>query len=144
MVSDYFGVRELQTRHHVVATPEAAGQLAFRSGVDMELPEAVGFSAITGAVRDDSLPLADVDAAVARVLRLKFEAGLFDQPFSDVAPIAPDRGTLRNTSATRLFCSSCSNPVRDLRLRPRTRPSPLILINSGWNASRWNRSARGK
>jgi beta-glucosidase len=101
IVSDYFGVRELQTRHHVAADATSAGLLAFRSGVDMELPEAVGFPALIAAVRDGSLPAVQLDAAVARVLRVKFEAGLFDHPFVDEGKIALTVGTEPHTALSR-------------------------------------------
>jgi len=37
-VSDYTAVQELYGRHHLVASNAAAGVLAFKSGLDMELP----------------------------------------------------------------------------------------------------------
>jgi beta-glucosidase len=101
VVSDYFAVRELQTRHHVVADVAAAGLLAFRSGVDVELPEAVGFPALIGAVRDGSLPVAELNAAVARVLRIKFEAGLFEHPYVDEGKIAGSVGTEQHAALSR-------------------------------------------
>jgi len=101
VVSDYFAIRELQTRHHVVPDVASAGMLAFRSGVDMELPEAVGFPALIPAVRNGSLPEADLDAAVARVLRLKFHAGLFEHPYVDVDTIASTVGTQQHAALSR-------------------------------------------
>ncbi len=101
VVSDYFGVRELQTRHHVVANVAEAGLLAFRSGVDMELPEAVGFPALIGGVQSGALPVAQLDVAVARVLRLKFEAGLFEHPYVDESNIPASIGTAEHAALSR-------------------------------------------
>ncbi len=101
VISDYFAIRELQTRHHIVADPAAAGLLAFRSGVDMELPERVAYPSLVGSVRAGALPQADVDAAVARVLRLKFEAGLFDHPYTDEADVPSKVGTAEHAALAR-------------------------------------------
>ena len=101
VVSDYFAVRELQTRHHVVPDVASAGLLAFRSGVDMELPEAVGYPALIEAVRNGTLPVAELDAAVARVLRLKFDAGLFEHPYTDIEKIASTVGTAEHAALSR-------------------------------------------
>ena len=38
VVSDYFGIRQLRSKHFVVGTGEEAAKLALESGVDIELP----------------------------------------------------------------------------------------------------------
>ena len=43
VVSDYFGVAELERKHHVVADLPDAGRKALDAGVDLELPEAEGY-----------------------------------------------------------------------------------------------------
>ena len=101
VLSDYFAIRELETRHHVVADASAAGLLAFRSGVDVELPEPVGFPALAPAVRAGTLPVADLDAAVTRMLRIKFQAGLFEHPYSDEASVAAVVGTPQHAALSR-------------------------------------------
>ncbi len=101
VVSDYFGVTELHTRHHVAADDATAGLLAFRSGVDVEVPSAGGFPALAGAARDGSLPMADLDAAVTRVLRVKFDAGLFEHPYTPEEKIAGIVGTSQHIALSR-------------------------------------------
>ncbi len=124
IVSDYFGVRELETRHHVADSPAAAGLLAFRSGVDMELPEAIGFPALVAAVKDGTLPVAELDAAVSRVLRAKFETGLFDHPYIDEARIASTVGTPEHAALSRKVADESivllKNDHNALPLDPRT------------------------
>ncbi len=82
-VSDYFAVQQLQTLHHLVPDKQAAGVLALSSGMDMELPAPFGFSELASAVKAGKTRESDIDAAVARVLRAKFQIGLFDHPYSD-------------------------------------------------------------
>ncbi|HEX7855200.1 MAG TPA: glycoside hydrolase family 3 N-terminal domain-containing protein [Sphingobium sp.] len=81
--SDWFAISQLATVHHIAADQAAAGVLAFNAGVDMEAPNGAGFASLADAVRSDKVALADIDAAVARVLTLKFRAGLFERPLAD-------------------------------------------------------------
>jgi beta-glucosidase len=83
VVSDYFGIEELQRRHHVTVTQADAGRLAIEAGVDLELPGAVAYPHLVDEVRAGRLPESIVDRAVARVLRAKFLSGAFDHPFAD-------------------------------------------------------------
>jgi beta-glucosidase len=82
-VSDYMAVDQLATTHHVAANSAAAGLLAFKSGVDMELPAASGFPSLVAAVETGKLSEKELDEAVGRVLTAKFRAGLFEHPFVD-------------------------------------------------------------
>jgi beta-glucosidase len=85
LVSDYFGVTELGTIHHVVSSNEEAARVALESGVDIELPYAATYGTLVEQVREGKVAEATVNTAVARVLRQKFLAGLFDDPFVDPA-----------------------------------------------------------
>jgi len=83
VVSDYFGIAELQRVHHVVADNVAAAKLSLESGVDIELPFADAFPSLREQVQQGKVSQAMVDRAAGRVLRAKFVAGLFDDPFVD-------------------------------------------------------------
>jgi beta-glucosidase len=85
VVSDYFGITELRTVHHVVADNDAAAKLSLESGVDIELPFADAFPSLRDQVQQGKVSQAMVDRAAGRVLRAKFVAGLFDDPFVDPA-----------------------------------------------------------
>jgi beta-glucosidase len=85
VVSDYFGIRQLRSKHHVVATNDEAAKLALESGVDIELPYGEVNNLLVDLVKQGRLSESYLDRAVARVLRLKFLAGLFDDPYVDPA-----------------------------------------------------------
>ncbi|XUL91889.1 glycoside hydrolase family 3 N-terminal domain-containing protein [Streptomyces galilaeus] len=59
----------------------SAGALALNAGVDLSLWDE-GFTHLEAAVERGLVSEATVDAAVARVLRLKFRLGLFERPYS--------------------------------------------------------------
>ena len=81
ITSDYFGPTELRTVHHIVATEDEAGRLAFESGVDVELPFNQAYGSLIDQVKTGKVAEAAVDRSASRVLRAKFMAGLFDDPY---------------------------------------------------------------
>ena len=83
VVSDYFGITELRTIHHIVGSNEAAGKLALESGVEMELPFPAAYPSLLEQVKQTKVSEALIDRAVARILRAKFLTGLFENPYAD-------------------------------------------------------------
>lgn len=81
--SDWFAVSQLYSTHHIASSYADAGVQAFNAGLDMETPNAAGYWALVDAVRTGKVSQRDVDAAVARILTLKFRAGLFERPLTD-------------------------------------------------------------
>jgi beta-glucosidase len=100
-VSDYLGVSELATRHHLVADQAAAGLLALQSGVDVELPTPSGFPGLADAAKSGKLSMKDLDEAVSRVLTAKFRAGLFEHPYVDEDRAAAEVGNKANIPLAR-------------------------------------------
>jgi beta-glucosidase len=86
LVSDWTGVLEL-IPHGVAADSATAGALALRAGVDIDMVSRIYFNTLSPLVRSGRITVRDVDAAVRRVLRAKYELGLFDDPYrySDTA-----------------------------------------------------------
>jgi len=85
IASDYGGVHELATLHHVARDLEDAAHQALRAGVDSELPEGQAFATLVGAVNAGRVPKALVDTACARMLTFKFRCGLFENPYGNAA-----------------------------------------------------------
>ncbi|WP_432929413.1 glycoside hydrolase family 3 N-terminal domain-containing protein [Microbispora sp. CA-135349] len=89
VVSDYFAVDDLHSYHRFAEDKRQAAVLALTAGTDVELPatdayaEALARALDAGEVGEDTL-----DEAVARVLRHKFELGLFENPYVDEAAVA--------------------------------------------------------
>jgi beta-glucosidase len=93
VVSDYYGIRELMSRHKMVGDIASAAERAIKSGVDVETPDPEGYAQLPELVRSGRVPQALVDQAVRRVLRLKFESGLFDNPYVDPSTAAAKTAT---------------------------------------------------
>jgi beta-glucosidase len=83
VISDYQDVPALQSAYHI--TPDLAGAIAdaVNAGVDMSM-EVFGpdqwQNAILQDVRTGKISRARIDQAVRRILTMKFQLGLFDQP----------------------------------------------------------------
>ncbi len=84
IASDYNGISELISRHKVAADRAEAARQALHAGVDMELPDPSCYSLLSQLIGEGRVSVADVDKAVARVLRAKFQLGLFENPYVDV------------------------------------------------------------
>ncbi|MCB0283810.1 MAG: beta-glucosidase BglX [Calditrichaeota bacterium] len=80
LISDFTAVMELQ-RHGIAATPEDAGVLALNAGVDIDMESDIYAGELASAVTDNRVSEKVLNNAVARVLRLKYKLGLFDDPY---------------------------------------------------------------
>ena len=79
VVSDYYAIEQLVSRHGVAADLADAARQALEAGVDVELPDMAGLSE-AGRRREGGPPRrGGLDRAVARMLRAKFLAGLFER-----------------------------------------------------------------
>jgi len=85
IVSDYYANGELIKRHSVAADDADAAKQALETGVDIELPDPAVNKMLVEQVRSGRISQATVDTAVARLLRHKFQLGLFENPFVDPA-----------------------------------------------------------
>jgi beta-glucosidase len=105
-VSDYFGINELITRHKLAATPKEAALRAIKAGVDVETPDGLAYKTLGELVKEKRVSEAEIDVVVRRILTLKFQAGLFEQPYVDAKAAdgltaAPDAVALARLAATR-------------------------------------------
>jgi beta-glucosidase len=80
LVSDYTGVWEL-LHHGVAADSAAAGALALRAGVDVDMVSTIYLTQLPRLVRGGFVPESLVDQAARRVLRAKYLLGLFTDPY---------------------------------------------------------------
>jgi len=83
VVSDYYGIPQLESLHHVAADKKEAAKLALETGVDIELPDPDCFPILVQLVKEGKVAGSTIDRAVARNLRAKFLLGLFENPYVD-------------------------------------------------------------
>ncbi|HET9504209.1 MAG TPA: glycoside hydrolase family 3 N-terminal domain-containing protein [Hymenobacter sp.] len=82
-VSDLGSISGLANNHHVAATPAEAAALAINAGLDDDLSGYGYDKELLAAVQQKLVAPEVLDRAVGRVLRVKFEMGLFENPYVD-------------------------------------------------------------
>ena len=82
VVSDLYSIDMMQNTLHTVATPLDAAIAALQAGVDVDLGGNC-YAQLPQALAEGRITMEDIDRAVRRVLRLKFELGLFEHPYVD-------------------------------------------------------------
>lgn len=87
LVSDYHAIKELVTRHQLVATKKEAALLAFNAGVDVDTPEGEAYKDLIQLVQEGKISENSINIAVARVLKQKFALGLFEDPYVSVKTV---------------------------------------------------------
>lgn len=81
VISDWGAVTELR-KHRVAEDGREAAELAMKAGVDIEMVSTLYLEHFESIVADNPALLADIDAAVMKLLRLKDELGLFENPYA--------------------------------------------------------------
>ena len=84
--SDWGGVGRLKHAFHMVSTDEDAVGLAMRNGLDVQgcdYPPTFWKQSVVNLVKQGKLSMERLDDIVFRVLKVKFELGLFDHPYTD-------------------------------------------------------------
>ena len=81
-VSDWLDIKKLVNVHHVAKNERQATKMAVMAGVDMSMvPSELSFyHHLLSLVRDGEVPESRINEAVRRILRLKFQTGLFQDP----------------------------------------------------------------
>jgi beta-glucosidase len=80
IVSDYTSINEL-VPHGIAADDKMAGELAFKAGLDMDMQGAVYYRFLKQSLEEGKTTIDQIDTSVRRILLMKFELGLFDDPF---------------------------------------------------------------
>lgn len=82
VISDYTSVQEL-LQHGIAADEAEAAQKALTAGVEMEMVSRLYNKTLAQLVKENKVPMAVIDEAVRRILRIKFRAGLFENLYTD-------------------------------------------------------------
>ena len=94
--SDLNAVNAIYATQHVAADPAEAAALALKAGVDIDLGGYNYGGFLKEALQRGLVTEADIDRAVRHVLQLKFDLGLFENPYVDEALAEAEVGTTEN------------------------------------------------
>ncbi len=143
VISDYGDVPALQTTYHVAADFPAAIAKAVNAGIDVSMTpfDYVGWnSGLIQDVQNHIVSKQRIDESVRRILRLKFQLGLFDHPYVD--PAAADAAVEANKDLAR---NAADESITLLRNQGSTLPlSPSAhLVVTGPSMNRVNNQLGG-
>jgi len=87
VVSDWEDIKKLVTFWRIAATEKEATRMAIMAGIDMSMvPLDYSFADhLIALVKEGAVPQSRIDEAVRRILRVKFELGLFEKPMPNAA-----------------------------------------------------------
>ena len=126
-VSDWLDVKKLVNVHHVAETEREATKMAVMAGMDMSMvPTDLSFyDHLLSLVRDGEVPESRINEAVRRILRLKFETGLFQDPLRGLEK-SEQVGSLRDR---RVSLQAARESVTLLRNRSAPRGASLLPLS---------------
>jgi beta-glucosidase len=97
IVSDWQAISQLAGRHRVAADRAEAAKQALAATVDVELPDVETYQTLVEQVKQKKVSESALDDAVRRLMREKFDLGLFEDPYVD-----PDKADeISGSAATR-------------------------------------------
>ena len=144
VVSDWLDIKNLYTREKVAATEREATKMAVMAGIDMSMvPTDTSFSHhLIALVKSGEVPMWRIDEAVSRILKVKFQLGLFENPYpvkSAQKQFACEAYTAANIQAARECITLVKNKSNILPLSPSTKvlvtgptADRLSIMNGGW------------
>ena len=84
IVSDWMDIERLHSMHHWVPSEDEAFKVSVEAGIDMHMQGPHYFESVLDGVRSGRIPEKRIDEAVSKILKAKFELGLFENPIPDL------------------------------------------------------------
>ena len=145
VVSDWEDIKKLVTTWRIAATEKEATRQAIMAGIDMSMvPLDYSFADhLIALVKEGAVPQSRIDEAVRRILRVKFELGLFEKPVPTAAlkaRFALPESRQVSLQAARESLTLLKNANNILPLAKTTKvlvtgptSDSMISLNNGWS-----------
>ncbi|MET3813070.1 beta-glucosidase [Pantoea sp. UYEF8] len=127
-ISDHGAIKEL-IKHGVASDPQDAVRIALKSGVDMSMSDEYYSKYLPDLVKSGAVSMAEIDDAARHVLNVKYDMGLFNDPYSHLGPKESDP---QDTNAeSRLHRAEARDVARKSMVLLKNRLETLPLKKSG-------------
>ncbi|HIH4258340.1 TPA: beta-glucosidase BglX [Salmonella enterica] len=125
-VSDHGAIKEL-IKHGTAADPEDAVRVALKAGVDMSMADE--YYSKPGLIKSGKVTMAELDDATRHVLNVKYDMGLFNDPYSHLGPKESD--PVDTNAESRLHRKEAREVARESVVLLKNRLETLPLKKSG-------------
>lgn len=127
-ISDHGAIKEL-LKHGVASDPQDAVRVALKSGIDMSMSDEYYSKYLPGLVKSGAVSMAEIDDAARHVLNVKYDMGLFNDPYSHLGPKESDP---QDTNAeSRLHRAEARDVARKSMVLLKNRLETLPLKRAG-------------
>lgn len=127
VVSDLFALDMISGGYHLASSRLEAACMALRAGVDVDLGGNC-FPHLVQAVNDGLVSTQWLNRAVARVLRLKFEMGLFENPYLDAQSAASMVNNDDAVSVARRMAQASVTLLKNNGILPLSRNARVAVV----------------
>ncbi|URQ61966.1 beta-glucosidase BglX [Pantoea alhagi] len=127
-ISDHGAIKEL-IKHGVASDPEDAVRVALKAGIDMSMGDVYYSQYLPGLVKRGVVSQQEIDDAARHVLNVKYDMGLFNDPYSHLGPKGSDPAD--TNAESRLHREDAREVARKSMVLLKNRLETLPLKKSG-------------
>lgn len=144
-VTDWADITYFADRHKISHDYKEAIKTSINAGIDMSMvPVDLNFPVLLRElVEEGEVPMSRIDEAVRRILKLKFQLGLFEKPFSPISDF-PDFGSEKHRLKSLEAAQECLTLLKNKKdLLPLSKSSRVLVtgptantlssLNGGWS-----------
>jgi beta-glucosidase len=150
VVSDWQDIQYLYQRHRIAKDNKEAVMMAINAGIDMSMvPTDFTFcEALVALVKEGKVKMSRIDDAVARILKVKMDVGLFDRPLGNAADY-PDFNSLAHNQANYDITAETITLLKNTnQFLPLTKGKKILVAGPSANTMRslnggWARNWQG-
>jgi beta-glucosidase len=145
VVSDWMDIKKLVSVHHVATNEKEATRIGVMAGIDMSMvPSDYSFSnLLLELAQEGKVPTSRIDEAVRRILTLKHQLGLFDDPLRGI----DSKTAIGSAESRQVSLEAARESITLLKNENHTLPlsktahilvtgpdaDSLIPLNNGWS-----------
>ncbi|WP_336982267.1 MULTISPECIES: beta-glucosidase BglX [unclassified Cedecea] len=123
-ISDHGAIKEL-IKHGVASDPKDAVRIALNSGINMSMSDEYYSKYLPELVKSGAVPMKELDDAARHVLNVKYDMGLFNDPYSHLGP--KDSDPVDTNAESRLHRKEAREVARESMVLLKNRLQTLPL-----------------
>lgn len=133
VVSDWASVTEM-IAHGFAKDAQQAAEISANAGVDMEMVTGAYLQYLPELIKNGKVPMQAIDDAVRNILRVKFDMGLFENPYADTSKPSPFYTPQHLAAAKQAAIESAILLKNDKNILPISENKKIAIIGPMANA----------